>query len=311
MSVPPTTAPSAIPSHVATIAMSRGVGPAAVTDVGPTVFESPTKVGSTSIGTTSATSPPRARNASSAKTHSRGRDAATADALAIASGHAMARGGTGRGRIGPPSSSSSTPAGSAVTGRTRCPSGRGGGARDHHDPELAERRLDLCDLRTVRREVARPERRLGRIEVRVGVGDERLHVVRPWGDLGTARRTRGGGRARRRTHARRWRRPARRGAGRRRRTAGEQEIERLLERVAPDHLGGGGEDDLCELRDRRGRRLEVDRLEVEDRVLYGDDDQVPEHDGASALPPQRELGADRGLRFDARLDLLGTEDRRR
>ena len=67
----------------------------------------------------------------------------------MARGHGMAWRGAERGPICPPSSSSSTPAGGAVTGAMCCPSGRGRRAGDRDDPELAERRLDLRDLDAV------------------------------------------------------------------------------------------------------------------------------------------------------------------
>ena len=85
--------------------------------------------------------------------------------------------------------------------------------------------------------------------------------------------------------------------------------ERVGERVAPDDLRGGRDDHLLELGEGAARRLEIDRLEIDERVLDRHDDQVPADHRAPGLAPERDLRRDRRVGVDLRLDLVRAEDR--
>ena len=61
-------------------------------------------------------------------------------------------------------------------------------------------------------------------------------------------------------------------------SAASRRPQRLAERSAPDDLARRGHDDAPELGERRPGRLQVDRLQVEERVADRDDDEVAPDD---------------------------------
>ena len=107
----------------------------------------------------------------------------------------------------------------------------------------------------------------------------------------------------------------------RRRRAAEDRRERLAQRRRHDHVlllargqvGRGRrraveDDDALDLRQLRGRRLQVQRLHVEQRVLDGHREQVAEDHRGALLAPQRALGRDGRVLVDGRLHLRRAVD---
>ena len=171
----------------------------------------------------------------------------------------------------------------------------------------SQRGLDQGDLRAVAGEVAVAERVLGEREVDVGVVDEAGEVGRAAARPG---RSTGRGVGLAPGLGRRGRRRARRRARRPRASAATSRPMRVAEGRAPHDAVRRRDDDPPELGERRARRLQVDRLQVDERVAQRHDDEVAADDRAARLVPQRDLLADDRVLVDARLDLGGPEDRR-
>ena len=227
----------------------------------------------------------------------------------------------------PPSRGQRPPSGSrtAGAGRRRPSRGRDGtpaswlraGAGDPVScPRRPERRLDLVHLRAVRGEVAVPQRGLGELEVRVGVrrrarrrrsaGRRREAGSGPGVALGPGSGSPGAGwdpawatvPARAMGPASR---PAPRAAA----------FSASRQRVAPHDRGRACDDDPLELRERRRRRLEVDRLEVDAANRRpARRCRLPRITRAAALVPEGDLRRDRGVLVDPGLDLRRPEDGR-
>ena len=229
--------------------------------VGASRLPSPTGEGRTTIGRATSSRPPRSRKAASA----RGQVA-------------------GRARV-----TSSAPR--APLPRSRSGAGRRLGKRRPElgceDLELLERRLDQLDLRRRR---SRSRRRAG--------PPGRARSARSRTRSGPARRvgsSTSGRRARRRRsdRASASARASATGPGAAAAFGRQEQPQRLAERLGPDDVARRGDHDPLELRERRPGRLEVDRLEVDERVAERDDDQVAPDDLAAGLVPQRDLLADR------------------
>ena len=73
----------------------------------------------------------------------------------------------------------------------------------------------------------------------------------------------------------------------------EQLVQRLRQRSAPDDGGRARDDDPLELRERRRRGLEVDRLQVDQRVADRHHEQVAADHAAATLVPEGDLRRDR------------------
>ena len=80
-------------------------------------------------------------------------------------------------------------------------------------------------------------------------------------------------------------------------------VKRLAEGRLHDHLVARSHDHPGQLGDGALLGLQVERLEVHDRVLDGDHQQVAADHLAAGLVPQRELRRDQRVVGDARLDL--------
>ena len=266
-------------------AASRGRGPSGSDR---TYCRSRQVSAATTIGRTKRTMPPRSRNVASASGQVAGVASVTSSAAAERHAPRLMAPGWPRAR---------------APGATRS-----GG----EDLQALERGLDQRDLVAVAGEVAVTQRGLGEREVQVRVVDE-ARARRP--AAGRSRRGRG-----RRRSAGRGAGVAGVGVGRgvgpgdglgaspasaasSRRSASPSES-------APDDLARRGDDDPLELGERRAGRLQVDRLEVDERVAERHHDQAAADDVAARLVPERDLGADDRVLVDPRLDLGGPEDRR-
>src|SRR5665647_1369108 len=159
--------------------------------------------------------------------------------------------------------------------------------------ELRERRAQSLDLPPERGQIAGAQRSLRGSVLRVGPRDER--------GGGGAGRPRGPGRARLR-------------AGRR--CAAEDRRERLAQRRRNHHVlllprrqigrgrrGAVEDDHSLDLRQRGGGGLQVQRLDVQERVLDRHREQVAEDDVRALLAPQCALGRDHRILVDGRLHL--------
>ena len=126
--------------------------------------------------------------------------------------------------------------------------------------------------------------------------DQRCDLVIRW----RCRRWRWPGRG---TRPRRWRR-----CRRRRGPGAEDGVQGLIERLLHRKAIAGGHDDGLHLRQPPGPTLEEHRLDVEERVLDRDHQQIAANHGGAATSPEGEPLRDRRILLDAVLDLYGSED---
>ena len=217
--------------------------------------------------------PPRTRNAASARTHVAGRARITEQRAASPAPQLMAPGWPTAGRR-------SVPAGRAV-----------------------ERRLDRARSPRRSRQVAGAQGRLRQLVVPVRVLDQRRDVAGSGvGHAGRAGRRgrRGRGRRRPRTRRRRGRRRRRRRPPPRPRAGGAAPSPSV---GAQTTLRGEATTIRWNSGNADAGRLQVDRLEVDDRIADRDDDEVAADDRAAGLVPERDLLADDRVLVDPRLDL--------